>query len=480
MPEDIRRDLESLLGESEYGLLRNADPEELHARFPRAAARESLATVEEALKSAEARGETETKRRLEALRAGVTWAWLRRTSRERAEEIEERFARADVKLPDGSTSTVAAVRRMQEHAPDRETRRACEEALAAAAAAGVEDRLELGRRRKEAAQELGAKGIPELFGRLTGVDPAKTVAGARKFLAETRDAHRENLDWLLKRHDGALETAGTHDLGWVRFDLRRAIPAPRDREARILEGAFKWMGLDPAAGGRLRRQAATEPPTTFARRKVPGEIYLSLYLEDGVPAWADSLRSWTRALCAAHTPAALPMEDRVLGDPAVPRAWASVLHAAPFERDWIARVLDFAKSKDAARELQAVHLYGTRLRCALLEAELDFHAGAPPAALADRVTEATLVRQHAPLVLASLSPFLESAHTVRADAAAASLSRLLEKKFETWWRNPETGKFLVEAWSAGRRWPMEELLAKLGAEADGFGAMAKGVLARLA
>ncbi|MBI2922485.1 MAG: hypothetical protein HYY18_15650 [Planctomycetes bacterium] len=480
MPEDIRRDLENLLGESEYGLLRNADPEELHARFPRAATRESLAVVEEALKSAEARGEAEAKRRLEALRAGVAWAWLRRKSREGTEEIEERFARADVRLPDGSTATVAAVRRMQEHAPDRETRRTCEEALAAAAAELAEDRLALGRRRKEAAQELGAKGVPELFARYTGVDPVKAVAGARRFLADTRDAHRENLDWMLKRHDGSIEHAGAHDLGWVRFDLRRAIPAPRDREARILEGAFKWMGLDPSAGGRLRRQAATEPPTTFARRKVPGEVYLSLYLEDGVPGWADTLRSWTRALCAAHTPAALPMEDRVLGDPAVPRAWAEVLHAAPFERDWIARVLDFAKSKDAARELQTLHLYATRLRCGLLEAELDLHAGAAPAALAERVTEATLVKHHAPLLLADLSPLLESAHSVRAAAAAASLSRLLETKFENWWRNPETGAFLVEAWAAGRRWPVEGLVEKLGAEEDGFGAMAKGFLARLA
>ncbi|KAF0241269.1 MAG: hypothetical protein FD180_4544, partial [Planctomycetota bacterium] len=349
-----------------------------------------------------------------------------------------------------------------------------------AAATVAEGRAEMARRRREDAQRRGAKDERGVFERLEGIELSKLAADARRFLEGTRDAYRENFDWLLKRHDASLQTAEAHDIDWARFEFRKTVPAPRDRMAKMLEGALKWMGLDAAAGGRLHRGAAATPPCVVARRKVPGDVHFLLHLEDGVPAWAAALGDWGRALAAAWTPATLPMEDRVLGDPAVSLTWGELLALAPLERDWIARALDFAKSRDAARELQTLQLAATRRLAGLLEAEIDLASGSTPQEAAELITDATLARFHPGLILEETSPWFATAHRLRAAAAAASFANLLESRFESWHRDVETGKFLVQAWSLGRQCRLAELLEKLGAEADTFGAMSKRFLERLA
>jgi hypothetical protein len=480
MLDDIRRQLENWLGETEFAAVRNTDPVALAARFPKALSADSEQAAEDAVTAAEAKGDPVLLRRHRALRAGIAWARFRVAEREAVLEAEDRLDRSGARLPDGSNSGWAALRQMRDRAPVRAARAAGERAMAEAAASVADGRVELARRRHEEAQRRGAKDPRGVFERLEGIELAKVAADARKFLEATRDAYRENLGWLLKRHDASLDTAEAHDIDWARFEIRKTLPAPRDRMSKVLEGALKWMGLDASAHGKLHRGAAAAPPSVVARRKVPGEVHFLLHLEDGVPAWAAALGDWGRALAAAWTPPSLPMEDRVLGDAAVPLAWGALLSLAPLEKDWLARVLDFAKSKDAARELQTLHLAATRRLAGLFEAELDLAAGSTAQEATDLITDATLARFHPGLLLEETSAWFATTHRLRAAAAAASLANLLESRFESWHRDAETGKFLVAAWNLGRQCGLAELLEKLGAEADTFGGMTKRFLARLA
>ncbi|MEK7470219.1 MAG: hypothetical protein AAB074_22850 [Planctomycetota bacterium] len=480
MLEDIRRQLEGWLGETEFAAVRNTDPVALAARFPKALSADSEQAAEDAVTAAEARGNPGLLQRHRALRAGIVWARFRFEEREGLAEAEDRLGRSAAKLPDGASAGWSALCQMRDRAPVRAARAAGERAMAEAAAAVADGRVEMARRRHEEAQRRGAKDVRGVFERFEGIELSKVAADARRFLEATRDAYRENLDWLLKRHDASLESAEAHDIDWARHEFRRTLPAPRDRMSKILEGALKWMGLDATAHGKLHRGAAAAPPCVVARRKVPGEVHFLLHLEDGVPAWAEALGEWGRALAAAWTPATLPMEHRVLGDPSVPLAWAALLALAPLERDWISRVLDFAKSKDAAREIQTLHLAATRHLAGLLEAEIDLATGSTTSEAAELLTSATLARFQPGLLLETASAWFATAHRLRAAAAAASLANLLESRFETWHRNVETGKFLVAAWNLGRQYGLAELLEKLGAEADTFGAMSKRFLERLA
>jgi hypothetical protein len=480
MLDAIRKDLEAFIGESEYGRLRGADPEALHARFPRAADLAGLATIGDALRVAEGKGDGEGVRRLKRLRSGVAAAWMRRQGREEEEDVEDALARSEGPLPDGSSVRMDLLRTMRETSPARDVRRGAAEGVAAAAAKADDARRSLARRRKDAAQELGCSGIPALWEWLSDLPLAPVVAGAKAFLAATRDAYRENFEWLLRRHDASLEDAGEHDLLFLRHEMKHVIPAPRDRMSRILEGAVKWFGVDPSAGGRLRRGAATAPPTLVARRKVPGEVHLHLYLEDGLPGWCDSLRALGRALSASYTSGTLPMEDRLLGDPAIPGAWGTLLSLAPLERDWIARVLDFGKSRDAAREFTTLRLAEARRLAGLVEAEVDFHAGSAPATLAERLSEATLAKHHGAPVAGEMTAVFDSAHRFREEAAGAALATAIETKYESWFRNAEAGPFLVDAWGVGGKPSLGDLLEKVGSGKDPFPLMPLYFTTRLA
>ena len=480
MLEDIRRQLEGWLGETEFAAVRNTDPVALAARFPKAHSADSEQAAEDAVTAAEAKGDAALLGRQRALRAGIVWARFRVAEQEGASEAEDRLARSAARLPDGATAGWSALRQLRDRAPVRAARAAGERAMAEAADTVSAGRVEMARRRHEEAQRRGAKDPRGVFERLEGIELAKVGADARRFLEATRDAYRENLQWLLKRHESSIETAEAHDIDWARFEFRKTVPAPRDRMSKILEGALKWMGLDATAGRRLHRGAAAAPPCVVARRKVPGEVHFLLHLEDGVPAWANALADWGRSLAAVWTPANLPMEHRVLGDPAVPLAWGALLALVPLERDWIARVLDYAKSKDAARELHTLHLAATRRLAGLLEAEIDLAAGASARDAAELITDATLARFQPGLLLEETSAWFATTHQLRAAAAAASLANLLESRFEFWHRDVETGKFLVAAWNLGRQYDVAGLLEKLDAEADTFGAMSKRFQVRLA
>lgn len=479
MLQDIRRQLEGWLGEKEFSAVRVPDPGLLAARFPLALSPGSEQAAQDAVTAAEAKGDPELLRRHRALRAGLAWTRLLEAEREASAEAEDRLAASRAPLPDGTPAGWSELRRLRDRSAAREARAAAEQAMESAAGAAAGLRASLAKSRREEAQRRGFRDERGLFEALDGVPLAALSAEAQAFLDGTRDAYRDNLDWVLRRHGSSRDTAALHDLDWARTATRHTLPSPRDRMLRVLEGALRWMGLDPSGGGRLKRSVATAPPTVVARRRVPGEVHLLLHPEDGVPAWADALGDWGRALAATWTSAALPMEDRVLGDSAVPAAWGALLSLAPLERDWLSRVLDVAKSRDAARELQTLHLAAVRGLAGLLHAELDLAAGSSPRDAADRITAATLARFPAGLLLEHASPWFRTAHRLRAAAGAATLASLLDRRFENWHRNPDTGKFLLAAWALGRQSPLPALLETLGAEKDPFPALARRFLERL-
>lgn len=480
MIEDIRRQLESWIGETEFAAVRGSDPAAVAARFPLALSAHSEQAAEDAVIAAEARGDPALLGRHRALRAGIAWARLSEHGREAAAFAEERLLGSRAVLPDGTAAGWSDLRRMRDRAPARSARAAGERAMAAAADSVVAARLEALRRRREEAQRRGAKDERGVFERLDGVDLAKLAAEAKAFLDATRDVYRDNLAWLLRRHDASIDTAQSHDLDWARFELRHAVPAPRDSMAHELEGALKRLGLDATARGRLHCGTAAAPPSVVARRRVPGDVHFLLHPEDGLPAWSAAFGEWGRALAAAWTPASLRMEERVLGDTALPLAWRALFSLAPLERDWIARLKDSGRSRDAARELQALHLAGVRRLAGLLEAEIDLAAGSPPREAAERLTVATLARFPHELLLEESSAWFLTAHRLRAAAAAASLASLLQSRFESWYLNAETGNFLLAAFALGRQSSLPGLLETLGAEPDAFGAMARRFQEKLA
>lgn len=479
MLQDIRRHLEGWLGETEFSAVRPLDPGLLADRFPLALSANSEQAAQDAVTAAEPKGEPDLLRRHRALRAGLAWARLFEAERTASAEAADRLLASRATLPDGTPAGWSDLRQLRDRSAAREARAAAERAMESAAGAAADLRLALAKNRREEAQRRGFRDERGLFEELDGIPLAALAAEAQSFLAETSDAYRDNLDWVLRRHGSSRDTAALHDLDWARSETRQSLPSPRDRMLGVLEGALKWMGLDPAGGGKLRRSVAAAPPTVVARRRVPGEIHLLLHPEDGVPAWAAALGEWGRGLAAAWTPAGLPMEDRVLGDPAVPLAWAALLALVPLERDWLSRVLDVSKSRDAARELQALALASVRGLAGLLLAEIDLAAGSPPRDAADRVTSATLARFPAGLLLEHSTPWFRTAHRLRAAAAAASLAALLQRRFESWHRNPETGKFLLAAWALGRQSPLPALLETLGAEKNPFPSLARRFLERL-
>lgn len=479
MLQEIRDDLEGWLGENEASVLRAADPERLRRSYPRAVSRESWRAADDAVTAAGARGDADLLARHTALRGLAARLWLAEEEKEEAAAARARLEAARGRLPDGQETDASGLAVLRGTSPTREMRAAAAEALERAHEAALEPFRELLRRRRERAQQAGAQDAADLVQRLDGVDLRALAGDVAGFLAATRDPYRENLDWTLRRHGASLAAAAPHDLDWARFDLRRTLPATSEAMRPALEQLLTGCGLDPSAGGRLRRITSPAGGNLLIRRRVPGEVTVALAPADGLAGWAAALSTWGRGLAAAGTAGTLPFEFRCAGDRAVPAAWGELLALPLADPGWLTRALGVARPRDGARELAALDLARLRRTAGLFLAELDQAGGASEADARLHLSEATLLRESPSAVLREGSPWLETAHAVRARAGALALDSLLAARFDSWHRNPESGRLLLPAFSLGRSLPLGELLRSLGVAAPLFDAAAAACAARL-
>jgi hypothetical protein len=232
---------------------------------------------------------------------------------------------------------------------------------------------------------------------------------------------------------------------------------PNHRLRPALDFALEGMQLDLERLPALEIDAEPRPgklASSFSvAPRVPDEVWLVQAVGAGVTAAGELFAATGLALHAAFSSPALPLEKRVLGDPALPLAFGEALRslfAEPALGGTLAGVTP-AHFAGAERRARLVTLQKTAARVAteLRLAELD--AGSAPGSWDE------------PGFLAAAGPALSSVDQLRAAAFGALAADQLRERFgREYWKSRGAGELWKELWNTGTTYGPEELARELG------------------
>lgn len=312
-----------------------------------------------------------------------------------------------------------------------------------------------------AALQLTPAGFVE---ELQGRPVAERLEAARLVLSQTHDAHGDLLRYGLQKLDSQLTPRGAsaHDAQRVNlapwlFEMFRREDLPH-----ALSRTLGDLGLSPNADGRLTVDSELRPGRDLSARcfelRVPDQIRLLLTPDMGFEAYAGWLNAWGTALHRANVGRTLPFVERRLGDRAVVDAVGFLFESFLLDEGWLKRYLRLTngQAKEAARAFASRQLAVLRQSAglALYSHEVLVHGSL--SGLADayvpRLSNALGVevrRGHAGF---DLDAFGEHQLKLDAFALAHTLRAHLQERFnEDYWRNPATGRWLLDMASRGQR-----------------------------
>jgi len=392
----------------------------------------------------------------------------------------ERIAGLEASLQavvDGDTVGYRLLRPTIANEPDRDRRRALEEARCAlgdehlspvyAEAAGIV---------RTAVRDLGAEDMVELHRRF-GFRLDELAAQARAVLDETEDLFEHEADRLFRRRLGiSLDEA-------ERWDVPRLFRAPAwdelfpaERMLPALEATLADLGIDLRAQGNVKldveRREKKSPRAFCAPIEVPGRVVLVVQPIGGVDDWQALFHEAGHTEHFAFTSPELSVEERRLGDNAVTEGWAALLEHLTDDRRWLSRRLDFPRPQEFEAEGGAQTLWYLRRYCAKLLYELELYRAEDVRAMRSRYVEllggALRIEPSPSDWLADVDPGFYVTEYLRSWAFEAQVRFFLCERFgRDWFTRREAGALLRELWSLGQQPSADELLSDLtGAEIE--------------
>ena len=319
---------------------------------------------------------------------------------------------------------------------------------------------------RRVAAELDFDSADGLWSAAAGMDAAAQQDTATEVLEETREAYVDLLAWAARqRLRLGLSELRRHDvLAMFSFDAYQPYYQPGVL-VPAMQLCCRHMGLDPNADGRLswRERAAHFGAPEALALHVPDDVVLAYPPVTGVKGaelWAGALG---RALQWAHADAELPAACRLLADPAIVDASARLVADLAAHPDWLRhylavwaddeytlwRRLDrlYRLRRQMGRFLFTRHLYTT-----------DSLAGAAEV-YRDLMMEACCVDYAPEYCLLDADWHYESVAALWSQSLALGLVDELRRRFSAdWFRNPDSGAWLRQYWSAALGQPVSELL----------------------
>lgn len=332
------------------------------------------------------------------------------------------------------------------------------------------------------ARELGWSSMTELCQDLSGTDFGALARQTERFLAETEDSYEPLVEPQLRNQLGL----GFDQLR--RSDLTAFFRAPgldtgfpEDRLVPSLTESLAGMGIDveaqPGVVIDTERRPKKSPRAFCAPVRVPDEVYLVIAPVGGREDFAALFHEAGHTEHYAHVHAALPVEDRYLGDNSVTEGFAFLFEHMVSDPEWLRRRLGVADPGPIVAHELAARLVFLRRYAAKLSYELELHGGGPIEGLdsvyARRLSAAVHVDWPAVSWLSDVDPFFYVARYLRAWALETHLRAALRERYgEAWFDEPAAGAFLRELWSAGQGAAgAEGILERLGGAELDFGAV---------
>jgi hypothetical protein len=328
---------------------------------------------------------------------------------------------------------------------------------------------------RDGARELGYENRLAMLRELRGLDYVRLAELARGVLSKTESGYVNALAGLLPRETGvSLDDATQADLGFLQRFQRFDHFFPREKMLSVYREIFAAFGFNSEKQSNLAIDSEPRPgkqPQAFCSPiRVPDEIKLSVNLTGGQANYRELLREAGHAQLYAWTSRNIYPEFRFGGDLAVVEAWGLLFENLIADERWLMTTFGFVENREFRRALAVFRLLRLRQRAALLDYEVAFHSGGGPGArYAELMTDAARIRFDGTERLRSLDDAFHSADFLRASAFEAQMREYLKMHFGLrWWASRKAGETLIDIWSTGRRYTVEELASMIGLGALDF------------
>ena len=486
--ERLRRGGEALSEEvsREYylahaGLKPTAELRPIYDRYAAYVGRDALELVLDLFRSAP---EGSEERR--SARMLLEWQAESHASRELA-ALDERTiaweAGAAVRLADGREVPFQRAAIEIANEPDRPERLALDRARAALVSRDLAPmRRERLQREKDVVEALDVGAYNAAFEATSGVPLSELAAQCEGFLRDTQPMWDEVLPDFVRRGLGIepREATRADALALLRArEFDRYFPAA-DMEPSVRR-QVREMGVDPAAGGRVRydtgEREGKRSRAFCAPVRVPDEVYLVLRPHGGQTDWTTLLHELGHALHFAHARADYPFEYRWLGDNSVTEGYAMLFDHLMQNRGWLLRYTGLGRAQADAylRAAGFEELHFVRRYCAKLLYEVRLYGGdlpwdALPDLYVETLSGATGFRYDPADAFVDVDPRFYSTRYLRAWQLQALVGATLVERFdEDWYRNPRAGPWLVsELLAEGQRELAHEQAERVAGKPLGF------------
>ena len=398
---------------------------------------------------------------------------------------------AFVRTPDGHVIQYQAVPIEIANTRDRPTRLAIDAARAKLVekehAPLRQERLE---REKDYIESIGiASDYNKSFEAVTGISLSALASECEQFLRDTQAMWDDTFPRMLKKSLGIKPAQAKRSDALALFRASEFDGAfPGTAMETVIRRQVSEMGIDPTAGGRIifdigdregKRARAFCSPV-----RVPDEVYLVLRPHGGQNDYNTMLHELGHALHFAYARGDYPFEFRWLGDNSVTESYAMLFDHRMQDAGWLLRYSELEKKRIGKflRTAGFEELHFLRRYCAKFLYERTLYSGEVPwAQLPDLyvslLTGATGFEYHPADAFVDVDPRYYSARYLRAWQLQSVIDEHLVERFDDdWFRNPNTGRWMVgELFAEGQRESAEEVAVRTGASKLSFAPLARKV-----
>jgi hypothetical protein len=276
-----------------------------------------------------------------------------------------------------------------------------------------------------------------------------------------------------------------------RCDLARIFRAPHldgsfaaGRMMGTLHATLRGLGMILEDQRNIRIDAEHRPlksPRAFCSPvSVPDDVRLVIKPSGGVQDYETLLHEAGHAEHYGNVDRSLQFAYRCVGDSSVTESYAFLLEYLMHDGEWLSRHLGIEQPRGffhlaGFHKLYFLRRYGTKLQY-----EQELHRADEPSDVApfyDELFTRNLGAGYGPEpYLSDVDDGFYAAQYLRAWIFEAQHRDYLKREFgQDWFRNPKAGRFVVDLWRDGQKYPVEQLARFMGYDGLDIGPVAQEI-----
>jgi hypothetical protein len=327
-------------------------------------------------------------------------------------------------------------------------------------------------RLQSASNGLGFKNYAQAREHAGGAECRKLLDSLNAALQSLEDRYMERLRESFEISLGrAFQEAGSWDIAYWEMTNEAERVFSKENLLPIVQATVSELGIQPERQDSVSIDLDCREGKKAGRLcipiRIPHEIKIVMLPENGAGQYASLLHEIGHAYHFAWTSPSLPMEHRLIGDRALSESYAFLLEHFIRDREWLARMFSFTKSKEFLRFQALYRLFLIRrcagkLRLAVDLFERETFAGMPEIYSETMQVYTGLVHQPE-FWIHDLANAYDSADYLRGWMCEAMLREYLRTRFgNSWIMNRAAAGFLKEIWETGQLYRADELCREIG------------------